>query len=86
MKYLRYNASYGEPNETFDTFIKVNDVIQKNMTPEIKARWMIDGYTGLNECALEYFGINRIYRDENQSMTFEFTEEQWTWFALKWLQ
>ena len=83
MKYLRYNATYD--NESFDTFIKVNDIIQKNMTPEIKARWMEDGYVGLNECALEYFGINRIYRDERQSMTFEFTEQQWTWFAMKWL-
>jgi hypothetical protein len=85
MKVLRYNAKYDKSNESFETWKKVNNVIQQNMTPEIKKRWLIDGYIGLNECALDYFGINRIYRDNNQSTVFEFTEHQWTMFVLRWL-
>jgi hypothetical protein len=85
MKVLTYNARFDKDNDTFKTWKKVNNVIQENMTPEIRERWLIDGYTGLNECALDYFGINRIYRDSEQTMTFEFTEQQWTMFALRWL-
>jgi len=86
MKLLRYNARLSTGKENFENWTKVNSVIQKNMTPEISERWMKDGYEGLaDEWILEYYGINRIYRDENQSMTFEFTEQQWTWFLLRWL-
>jgi hypothetical protein len=83
MKLLRYNAKFGD--DTVDSWLKVNDVIMENMTPEIRERWMQNGYEGLAECALDYFGINRIYRDSEQAMTFEFTEQQWTWFTLRWL-
>jgi hypothetical protein len=86
MKLLKYNARFSkENNDNVKSWMMVNDVIQENMTPEIRERWMKRGYEGLNECALEYFGINRIYRDEQQSTTFEFTEQQWTWFILRWL-
>jgi hypothetical protein len=85
MKLLRYNAKFDKSNESFATWKRVNNVIQQNMTPEIRERWMEDGYEGLAECGLEYFGINRIYRDEQQSMTFEFTEHQWIMFTLRWL-
>ncbi len=85
MKVLRYNARFDKGNDTFKNWKMVNNAIQQNMTPEIRRRWMQNGYEGLAECALEYFGINRIYRDEQQSMTFEFTEYQWTMFILKWL-
>lgn len=85
MKVLRYNARFDKGNDTFKNWKMVNNAIQQNMTPEIRRRWMQNGYEGLAECSLEYFGINRIYRDEQQSMTFEFTEYQWTMFILKWL-
>ena len=85
MKLLKYNAQYDKSPEIFHIWKQVNEIILTNMTPEIKAKWMSDGYEGISECALEYFGINRIYRDERQSLTFEFTEHQWTMFVLKWL-
>jgi hypothetical protein len=85
MKLLKYNAMFDNFDGTFDTWKKVNTVIMENMPPEMKAVWMINGYTGIAELAPAYFGMHRIYRDKNESMTFEFTEEQWTWFAMKWL-
>jgi hypothetical protein len=86
MKLLKYNARFSKDDDNFKTWKMVNEVIQQNMTPEIRERWMDRGYEGLaTECVLEHYGINRIYRDEQQSMTFEFTEQQWTWFLLRWL-
>jgi len=85
MKVLRYNARFDKDNNTFKTWKMVNAVIQQNMTPEIREQWMNDGYEGIAESGPKYFGINRIYRDEQESMTFEFTEQQWTMFVLRWL-
>jgi hypothetical protein len=84
MKLLRYNARFDRGNETFVLWKKVNEVIKENMTPEIREQWMKDGYEGIAGSATKYFGINRIYRDEEQSMTFEFTDQQWTMFMLRW--
>jgi hypothetical protein len=77
-------ALYGGSTDR-EWWVEVNQVIQDNMTPEIKERWNSDGYSGLNECALDYFGINRIYRNEQNYVTFEFTEQQWVMFLLRWL-
>jgi hypothetical protein len=85
MKLLRYNARFDKSSETFALWKKVDSIIQQNMTPEIREQWVEGGYDGIAMCAPKYFGINRIYRDENQSMTFEFTDQQWTMFVLKWL-
>ena len=85
MKLLRYNARFDRGNDTFALWKMVNEVIQKNMTPEIREQWMSNGYEGIAVSAPKYFGINRIYRDKQESMTFEFTEEQWTMFTLRWL-
>jgi hypothetical protein len=76
---------HGGSTDDIDRWLEINEVIQNNMTPEIKKRWMSDGYEGLNECALDYFGINRIYRNEQNYVTFEFTEQQWVMFLLRWL-
>lgn len=77
-------ALYGGSTDR-EWWVEVNQIIQDNMTPEIKERWNSDGYSGLNECALDYFGINRIYRNEQNYVTFEFTEQQWVMFLLRWL-
>jgi hypothetical protein len=77
-------ALYGGSTDR-EWWVEVNQVIQDNMTPEIKERWNSDGYSGLNECALDYFGINRIYRNEQNYVTFEFTDQQWVMFLLRWL-
>jgi len=77
-------ALYGGSTDR-EWWLEVNQVIQDNMTPEIKERWNADGYSGLNECALDYFGINKIYRNEKNYVTFEFTEQQWVMFLLRWL-
>lgn len=85
MKLLKYTARYSTDNSKFEQWKIINEAIMQNMTPELKAKWYEYGYTGIAKEACEYFGINSIYRDTNQSMTFEFTEEQWTMFALRWL-
>ena len=85
MKLFKFKAIWGRDNENVANWIRVNDAIHAHMPPVIRARWMKDGYEGLADSALGYFGINNIYRDEDEAVTFEFTEAQWTWFQLKWL-
>ena len=84
MSLLKYNAAYNSANETFFCWKNVNDIIMKNMTPEIREQWSKGGYEGMAKDACKYFGIYRIYRDTNQSISFEFTVEQWVWFMLRW--
>lgn len=82
---LTYHGRFGAENTTHEQWIRVNAVIMQNMTPEIQRLWRRGGYEGLaDECVLEHYGINRIYRDERQDVTFEFTPQQWTWFLIKW--
>lgn len=85
MKLLKYNAKYDKSNESFSQWKLVNEIMFANMPAEIKTVWLIAGYDGIAEMASKYFGMNRIYRDNEDSVTFEFTEQQWTMFALRWL-
>ena len=64
---------------------QIDQVIRANLTPTQKMAWMVNGYASVCEWAPEQYGMHRMYRDTDQCITFEFTDEQWTWFALKWL-
>ena len=83
MKLLRY--TFKPDTLHFERWQVVNDVIQLNMTLELRKLWREGGYMGIAASAAEYFGINRIYRNSQSFITFEFTEPQWTWFVLRWL-
>jgi hypothetical protein len=63
----------------------IDHVIRSNMSARMSQAWNDDGYEGIAQYAPTEFGMYAMYRDENDSVTFEFTDEQWTWFALKWL-
>ena len=52
---------------------------------ELGQTWHVGGYDKIALVAPEHFGMNAMYRDERDNVTFEFTEHQWTVFALRWL-
>jgi hypothetical protein len=62
----------------------VDRIIRVNLTPEMNIGWIENGYDGLFSSVSSHFGINRMYRDREGFVTFEFTEEQWAWFLLRW--
>lgn len=63
----------------------VSEIILNNFTPEMQAQWIKEGFEGLFSLVPEHFGMTRMYRNKNSYITFEFTEEQWTMFLLKWV-
>lgn len=63
---------------------KVNEVILGNLPKDLKDNWASSGYEGLFSTAPKYFGMTRMYRDKNYYVTFEFTNQQWTMFILRW--
>ena len=66
-------------------WLKVNEVILGNLPKDLKDNWDSSGYEGLFSTAPEYFGMTRMYRGKNSYVTFEFTDQQWTMFILRWL-
>lgn len=76
--------SFRRANEYFQ-WLLVDQVIQRNMTSEMKSALQQSGYKGLFQLVPVHFGITRMYRDNKGVITYEFTPEQWTLFALRWL-
>lgn len=77
---IAFTASANDP-----TFEQVNGVILNNLTPELEKAWDRDGYEGLFDLVPDYFDIASMYRNKDSRVVYEFTEEQWIWFKLKWL-
>jgi len=71
--------------ENYRIWSRIAAVISYNMTPEMVGCWKENGYEGLFDLVEPRFGMNRMYRNNNGDVAFEFTPEQWTWFALRWL-
>jgi hypothetical protein len=68
----------------FNYWSMVDRIIRVNFTPEMNISWCKNGYDGLISLAPQHFGITRMYRNREGFITFEFTEEQWAWFLLRW--
>lgn len=79
MKIIR--ASLVEQNK----WREVDDVIRSDMDDEMRRAWALDGYEGIAPLAIRKFGLHAMYRDDAYAMVYEFTDEQWTWFTLKYL-
>jgi len=63
----------------------VKDVIVNQLPDDMQESWRIHGFDGIFSTAPEYFGMTGMYRSENSWVTFEFTEQEWTMFSLRWL-
>jgi hypothetical protein len=74
-------------NDTFHRWLLVDDIIKREMWEDLTLAqaWSKGGYSTLADIVPEMFGMTRMYRDEKDAVTFEFTEQQWTVFALRWL-
>lgn len=84
MDMIKFTASTLD-RENYKVFSRISEIIASNMTPQMSKRWTQDGYEGLFDLVPHHFGMNRMYRTDNNYVTFEFTPEQWTLFALRWL-
>lgn len=63
----------------------VDKTIRKHLPSEImQTLWRENGYEGLFPIVPEYFGMSKMYRNEKSYVTYEFTEQQWTVFLLRW--
>lgn len=80
---ISFNARLFGP--TFDQWDLTDKIISDNLTPEMKEIKRLHGYEGLFHLVPQYFGMARMYRDPGGCITYEFTEEQWVWFLLRWL-
>ena len=76
------NARFSNSNH--DKWNLSNKIIFDNLTPEMKELVSLFGYEGLFNLVPQYFGMTKMYRDSGGCITYEFTEEQWIWFILKW--
>ncbi len=76
---LIFTAIAGYPQ--FETWKKINKVILDHQPPALKNL----GYEGLFEWAPKYFGFSRMFRNDKSYIQYEFTEEEWIIFKLKWL-
>lgn len=68
----------------FNYWSMVDRTVRANFTPEMKITWGKNGYDGLISLVPQHFDITRMYRNNEGFITFEFTEEQWAWFLLRW--
>jgi hypothetical protein len=63
----------------------VHIVIRDNLPADYPGIDYNFGYEGLFDVVPKYFGMTRMYRDPiNFFVTYEFTDEQWTMFVLRW--
>lgn len=83
MKILR--SKYINDSDEFHQWLMVNKVIMDNMPSSMKDKWVNNGYEGLFSVAPQYFGMTKMHRPGNTNVTFEFTDEEWLMFCLKWL-
>jgi len=65
-------------------FNYVNSIIQQNWSPEVKHAWETSGFDGMARYVPEEFGMQAMYRDKNNYVTFEFTDEQYFLFNLRY--
>lgn len=76
-------ASVEDPN--FTLWQRVNNVVMHNLTQDMQKTWQSHGYEGIAELCREYFGMHAFYRHiQRQVIVYEFTEQQWTMFVLRW--
>lgn len=71
-------------DKNFNKWNLLNKIIFVNLTPEMKEIMSIHGYEGLFHLVPRYFGITKMYRNPGGWVTYEFTEEQWVLFLLRW--
>jgi hypothetical protein len=64
---------------------EVDRIIRSNLPSDMRKAWAVKGYTGITQYAIETFNMHAMYRDSNYCMTFEFLEEDYFLFKLKWL-
>jgi mRNA-degrading endonuclease RelE of RelBE toxin-antitoxin system len=64
---------------------KVNEVILNHVSEnvEMSKAWIANGYEGIIDHVKEHLGI-KMYRNADTRITFEFTDEEWTMFLLRW--
>jgi len=63
----------------------VKDVIVNQLPDDMQESWREHGFDGIFSTAPEYFGMTKMYRGKNSWVTFEFTEQEWLMFSLRWL-
>lgn len=82
---IRFSAMVTGDNQLeISNWKMINQIIMSNMPDDIRHDWELNGYEGLYSTAPEYFGMNRMYRTETSHVTFEFTDQQWVLFLLRW--
>jgi hypothetical protein len=83
MKVVSANCS--ENTVEFEQWKIVTRVMLDYLPYDIWVRYATAGYEGLFDVVPKYFGMTRMYRDPiNSFVTYEFTDEQWTMFVLRW--
>lgn len=75
-------ANITDPN--FKKWSFVDNIVRGNLTKEMKIYQIMYGYSGLFPFVPQHFGMNRMYRNNEHYITYEFTKEQWAWFLLRW--
>ena len=81
---IKLSAAAGREEE-YSKWRRVKEIIMDNLTDEMKTNWQNKGYEGLFKLVPKHFGMTRMYRKPTSHVTFEFTEEQWTMFLLRWM-
>lgn len=76
----KFNANVSDPN--FEIWKKVDNVIRQHRPANIPQSF---GYEGMFAWAPQHFGFSKMYRNARSYIQYEFTEEEWLIFKLKWL-
>ena len=79
---ISLNSRFSDSN--FDKWYFAENIIHSNLTPKMKEIKLHHGYDGLFHLMPQYFGMTKMYRNPGGWVTYEFTEEQWVWFLLRW--
>ena len=82
---IRFSACVTGDNQLeISNWRMINQIVRHNMPDDMIDDWVSDGYEGLFSAVPEYFGMNRMYRTETSHVAFEFTDQQWVLFLLRW--
>jgi hypothetical protein len=81
MKILRSNQAWGTLE--YKQWRMVDMVIAEYQPKDMRDLFDRRGYEGLFDVVPKYFGMTKMHR-HNSFVTFEFTDEQWTMFVLRW--
>lgn len=79
MNTLIFTANVADPE--FDTWKKINKIIQSRRPNTLKK----PGYEGMFDWAPKYFDFSKMSRNDKSYIQYEFTEEEWIIFKLRWL-